>query len=247
MSAVPEDLHQLADRYFSLLARCFPVMCASDEFHFLPRAEAAADHYDRLDDLSAETIQDTLAVVEDLGRSFQKFAETSLDPDRRIDGALLQSSAAGFSIAFGRDRLWQCNPLLYLKIAFIGLDHARIKPAREAAERAHRIRSRLAAVPSLLQQAVDQIDRIPASDYQASMDMVRDAGRYLAEDLQHDAAADPDAVAGGDGSPRRLLRFFAVQDTGAGRPGRCCVPGGKPASSFSFEPPDGGDFRTIRF
>ena len=42
---------QLALRYFNDLAGRFPVMCASDEFHFLPRAEAAAGYYDRLDDM----------------------------------------------------------------------------------------------------------------------------------------------------------------------------------------------------
>ncbi len=40
----------LAQEYFGDLARRFPVMCASDEFHFLPRAQAAADYYDKLDD-----------------------------------------------------------------------------------------------------------------------------------------------------------------------------------------------------
>ncbi|MFH2218220.1 MAG: hypothetical protein ABII68_00995 [Pseudomonadota bacterium] len=28
-------------------------MCASDEFHFLPRVESASRYYDRLDDLDA--------------------------------------------------------------------------------------------------------------------------------------------------------------------------------------------------
>jgi hypothetical protein len=41
---------QLTSRYFDDLAGRFPVMCASDEFHFLPRAQAAAEYYDRLDD-----------------------------------------------------------------------------------------------------------------------------------------------------------------------------------------------------
>ena len=35
----------IAERYFDCLAERFPVMCASDEFHFLPRAENAREHY----------------------------------------------------------------------------------------------------------------------------------------------------------------------------------------------------------
>ena len=49
---------QLALRYFNDLAGRFPVMCASDEFHFLPRAQAAAEYYDRLDDLEGSAIEE---------------------------------------------------------------------------------------------------------------------------------------------------------------------------------------------
>ncbi|MGD9277262.1 MAG: hypothetical protein PVG37_01660, partial [Desulfobacterales bacterium] len=49
---------QLALRHFNDLAGRFPVMCASDEFHFLPRAEAAAEYYDRLDDLGVGAIDE---------------------------------------------------------------------------------------------------------------------------------------------------------------------------------------------
>ena len=50
----PENSHhRLAQEYFDYMARRFPVMCASDEFHFLPRAQAAANYYDKLDDLDS--------------------------------------------------------------------------------------------------------------------------------------------------------------------------------------------------
>ena len=42
ISALKNSVENLAFQYFDYLARCFPVMCASDEFHFLPRAEDAA-------------------------------------------------------------------------------------------------------------------------------------------------------------------------------------------------------------
>jgi hypothetical protein len=40
---------KVAESYFDYLAERFPVMCASDEFDFLPRAENAFKHYDKLD------------------------------------------------------------------------------------------------------------------------------------------------------------------------------------------------------
>ena len=54
------SVHELADRYFEYVAKQFPVMCASDEFHFLPRAQAACRYYDRLEDLEAGSIENCL-------------------------------------------------------------------------------------------------------------------------------------------------------------------------------------------
>ena len=59
---------KLADRYFDVLAQRFPVMCASDEFDFVPRAQNAAKYYHRLGQLEADAIEETI-----LGRT----------PDRR--------------------------------------------------------------------------------------------------------------------------------------------------------------------
>lgn len=47
---------KLALRYFEYVAKRFPVMYASDEFHFLPRAETADMYYDRLDNFEAEAL-----------------------------------------------------------------------------------------------------------------------------------------------------------------------------------------------
>ena len=57
---MPESINEthieFANRYFDYLAGRFPVMCASDEFHFLPRAENARKHYGSLDNLDADAI-----------------------------------------------------------------------------------------------------------------------------------------------------------------------------------------------
>ena len=52
---------KLSQNYFDYLAHRFPVMCSSDEFHFLPRAQAAARYYDRLDDLDFQALEDDIA------------------------------------------------------------------------------------------------------------------------------------------------------------------------------------------
>jgi len=51
---------QLARSHFNYLARRFPVMCASDEFRFIPRAQDAAGCYHRLEDLDAAAIDECI-------------------------------------------------------------------------------------------------------------------------------------------------------------------------------------------
>jgi hypothetical protein len=84
-------------------------------------------------------------------------------------------------IEFETKKSWRHNPLLYLKTAFIGLDHALTKPASGSEERIARTFSRLEAIPRLLKQAIDNIDSVPMTYHQAALDMVEDCRVYLRE------------------------------------------------------------------
>jgi len=172
-------LSKLADSYFEYLARCFPVMCASDEFHFLPRAQAAAKYYDRLDNLDPQVIEAIIAKLKAFRDKFTGLTGRIDNLESRIDLELLQANIAGILIELEQKQSWQYNPLLYLKIAFIGLDHALNKPvgSREACN--DRVLSRLAAIPGLLRQAAANINSVPQSYYQASRAMLADCLQYL--------------------------------------------------------------------
>ena len=67
------ELSRIAGSYFSLLAKSFPIMCASDEFHFLPRVQEALQYLDRTDNFSHDAIADVLESV-DLLRNFRPAA-----------------------------------------------------------------------------------------------------------------------------------------------------------------------------
>ena len=122
-----KDSHlSLAQEYFDDLARRFPVMCASDEFHFIPRAQASANYYDKLDVLDAAAIEESIEKVKSFQKAFARLGQTENALETHIDLQILQANIAGFIIEFDIKRTWQFNPLLYLKIAFIGLDHARM-------------------------------------------------------------------------------------------------------------------------
>ena len=143
----------LAQAYFGDLARRFPVMCASDEFHFLPRAQAAANYYDKLDDLDSLAIKAGIEKMKSFQKAFARLETTEKDLEARIDLQILQANVAGFIIEFDKKRIWQFNPLLYLKIAFIGLDHALTKPAGDKAEFVNRVLARLSDAHQVLGQA----------------------------------------------------------------------------------------------
>ena len=156
-------------------------MCASDEFHFLPRAQAASRYYDKVDDLNADAIDECLFTLKNIQREFDLLATQENDLEKLTDLELLKANIAGILIELEIKESWRHNPLLYLKIAFIGLDHALTKPASEPEERTERALARLQAIPRLLQQAIDNIDGVPKAYHQASLEMIGDCKDYLNE------------------------------------------------------------------
>jgi uncharacterized protein (DUF885 family) len=180
MRKITKPTHiEFAERYFDYLAERFPVMCASDEFHFLPRAENAREHYGKLDNLDADAISETLDQLKKLQNELSAFSREDDDLEKCLDIELLNANIAGFLIEFEQKRSWQYNPLLYLKIAFIGLDHAQNKPSDNFDETIERTIARLSEIPSTLKQGMNNIDSVPDDYYQASFHMIDDCQQYL--------------------------------------------------------------------
>jgi uncharacterized protein (DUF885 family) len=175
------DYQKLADSYFNYLAERFPVMCASDEFDFLPRAENAARHYDKLDQIEATAIENAIDQLKSYHLQFKALNEETGNLEQTIDLELLKANVAGILIELDTKRSWQYNPLLYLKIGFIGLDHALNKPAESSAENTNRTLSRLSSIPYILQQGIDNIGNVPETHYQASLRMLQDCREYLTD------------------------------------------------------------------
>ena len=168
-------------QYFDYLSKCFPVMCASDEFHFLPQAETASHYYHQVDNLDADVIRECLFNLRKFQDKFDRLASHENDFEKLTDLKLLKASVAGILIELEMKQSWRHNPLLYLKIAFIGLDHALTKPASEPEERTERTLARLQAIPRLLQQASANIDSVPKTYHQAALAMLIDCKSYLTE------------------------------------------------------------------
>ncbi len=177
------QISKTADEYFSLLARTFPVMCASDEFHFLPRVQEAGKFLDRMDELSEGAIAATIDSVRAFQTQLQQ-QQAVHDFEEEIDRQFLLHNIAGLLLELEEAQSWRHNPLLYLKIACIGLDHALNKPCSDGKECLHRTAERLAGMKRLLDQARANLKTIPGPYYRAALAMVADAGQYLIEILR---------------------------------------------------------------
>ena len=172
----------IADTYFSLLARAFPVMCASDEFHFLPRVQEAAGFLELMDDLSQEAVAAVVDSVRALQAQLQK-PPRARDLEEEIDRQLLLHNMEGLLIELEEVKSWSHNPLVYLKIGCIGVDHALNKPFQNAEERFGRTAERLSGLKKLIDQGSKSLNSIPGPYYRIALAMVPQAQRYLDEIL----------------------------------------------------------------
>ena len=176
------QVSKIASEYFSLLARAFPVMCASDEFHFLPRVQEAAGFLELMDDLSQEAIASVVDSVRALQAQLQKQPRVQ-DLEEEIDRQLLLHNMAGLLIELEEVKSWRHNPLLYLKVGCIGVDHALNKPFQDAEERFGRTAERLSGFKRLIDQGSKSLSSIPGPYYRVALAVVQHAQKYLDEIL----------------------------------------------------------------
>jgi hypothetical protein len=197
---MPSDLSALASRFFSFLVDRFPVMCSSDEFHFLPRlrhpegtaaVEMAFDP-DRVDD-TLQALRSFAREIEAIGTGAGKVATGAGSPieragaggngndaglaplDLSIDRELLLACAAALRIELEEKRSWLHDPLFYIKRAFIGLEKA--LEGMEAGEGDPA--GRLEVVPRVLKEAERNVRGVPDDRLTASLSMIADCLAYV--------------------------------------------------------------------
>ena len=186
MSSLKNDttrqLHIVAQDYFTRLGSHFSVQCASDEFYFLPRAEAAARNLSKVDELSPETIHDQLGYVKALVREIQ--AVGYREEEEEIDRLLLAQSMEGFLREYEVDAVWQHDPTLYLKVALFATDLLISRDDRPA----DRIRGEPSAVfdqiPGFLGFGVRNLIAPSEISIQVALEMARDAGGFYNRDIR---------------------------------------------------------------
>ena len=177
------SLEQVARDYFAYIGTNLPQQCASDEFYFLPRAEAASQHWATIDDLTPEQIDDYLRYVENLVQELSSLQGLH-GVEEEIDRSLLEQSMNGFVREFKDAAIWKYDPTLYIKIALFAADRILSRGGDSLDDRVEEDLSTVfGQIPSFLKQALRNLSSPPEMGLRVAHDMALDALQFFKGDL----------------------------------------------------------------
>lgn len=175
-------IHTIAEDYFSYLGEHLPQQCASDEFYFFPRSEAANAHLTRLDDLSPDRLQDHVQALRKFLGEIQKVALDGLEDN--IDCRLLTQSMKGIIREMEIAKVWQKDPTLYVKIPLFAVARVLMDVVGEAERLKSDLLNLFAQIPPFLSLAAKNLDAPSEISLKVALDMARDAVRFHEQDVQ---------------------------------------------------------------
>lgn len=178
-SAVEREVMRIADDYFGYLAANFPVMCASDEFPFLPRATKSIQFLSSLDIINKDKINGAIGHIRSLRSSLERLDLEGAELDTFLDVHILKMNMASFLHAFGNREIWKTDPLLYLKIVLFGIDQIISQFSPLVADAGECLKMRLAQIPSLLHEAKLNLKRVSLEHLEKGDELVSATINYL--------------------------------------------------------------------
>ncbi len=173
------ELIKLAEDYFGFMACTYPVMSLSDEFYFFPRAKKAIQYLERLDSLDEEKIKQDISYIKTLKRSLERLNTKHMSLEAQIDQQLLKASMAGFLREFEQIKIWQSDPILYLKITALGIEQIVNKLSMIKTDIREELASRIKQIPSLLKEARQNLKKIPLLYQETAIQMAKAGTEYL--------------------------------------------------------------------
>jgi hypothetical protein len=178
------SLTPVARDYFAYLGTNLPQQCASDEFYFLPRAEAAREHLGAIDDLRPEKIDDHLRYVETLVQELSSL-EGPRSLEEEADRSLLEQSMKGFIREFKHAEVWRTDPTLYVKIPLFATDRILSRGDGAPDDRTEEdFFTVFGQIPSFLKQAMRNLSSPSEIGLRVAYDMALDALQFFNRDLE---------------------------------------------------------------
>ncbi len=175
-------LELVAEDYFDYIGKHLPQQCASDEFYFLPRSEAAIQQLDILDDLAPEKIQDHIRYVQKLLDEMSPLKQDELE--REIDRLLLTLSMRSFIREFDDAEGWRYDPTLYIKIPLFATDRVLSQRDIPMDQLSTVLSTLFAQIPSFLSLAVGNLVSPPEISIEVAMSMVQDVLNFHDRDIR---------------------------------------------------------------
>ncbi len=171
-------LEKMGRDMMALLARRFPVSCASDEFYFFPQATLTPVDWTRWDRYDPDTVADTVSRLKAFASSLEKLAcghETPASRDRedRIDRDLLRRTAVTLAGQLETVRSWQTQPTLVLSMACIGLAQALEDEDPDA------VHLRGCTLGGFLESGRRHLEGVPELFCELGLEMAVDTRKYL--------------------------------------------------------------------
>jgi len=176
---IKTQIIKISQDYFDYMARNYPVMCLSDEFYFFPRAKKGARFLNFLDSLDEQKIKQDISCIKNLKSSLGKLNSKGLGLEARIDLALLNQSMSTYLREFDELKIWQTDPSLYLKILLLGVDQILSRFSYIKADIYDSLMSRIAQIPRLLNEARDNLKKIPFAYLEIAIELVENSIDYF--------------------------------------------------------------------
>lgn len=159
------ELTDIAEDIFDALATQFPVCMESDEFHFFPQAEIKASDRFRWDDFTAEALKSVIDKLHRWVKQIESHLASPLSITQTADAKMLKRVVQTLVEQFTLVKVHETQPTFYLTIAGIGLTEA-------FAAGPQALNARLQSLPAFLDQARNNLKRVPRLFRDLGVDML---------------------------------------------------------------------------
>jgi len=173
MVSPSSPVEAIGHRMFEVLARAFPVACASDEFFYFPQWRLAEPSWSTWDCFSPEVIADVVRQLSAWEDELDRLGTTESGLATQIDIALLRKLARTLREQLAEVRTWEFQPTFYLTLAGIGLAEAMASADPAAGH------ERARTLPAFLEQAGRNLNRVPVLFRDIGLEMVADTRNHL--------------------------------------------------------------------
>ncbi len=172
-------VEEVGREMMDLLARRFPVSCASDEYYFFPQASLSPGRWRDWDRYDPDTVADTASRLRGFAAALEMLPLDDENPaarqsEEQVDRRLLRRTAVTLADQLETVRSWQTQPTLVLSVACIGLSQALDDDAPDA------LRQRAGTLAAFLDSGRRHLAKVPELFRDLGLEMAAGTRRYFA-------------------------------------------------------------------